>query len=131
MWIALSLMAGLVLVGFLVHETVNQRRLRRDGVHIEGWVVRHDVSSGGRGSGNVSTPVIGFVDAQGRAHEFRAHMSGVRGYPVGGRAPVWYVPGAPKTARIDDSRHRVGNILGPLMGSIVFVGVAFLMIAKG
>ncbi|GAA3164953.1 MULTISPECIES: DUF3592 domain-containing protein [Streptomyces] len=131
MWTALSLLAGLVLIGFLIRETVNQSRLRRRGIHVEGWVVRHDVRSGGRGGGEVSTLVAGFVDAQGRAHEFSAHMSGVRGYPVGGRIPVWYVPGSPKTARIDDSKHRVGNILGPLMGSIVFVGAAVLMIAKG
>jgi len=121
MWLlVLFLLAGLATIGVGIHEVVRQRRLRREGISVDGLVVRHHSqrTQGGR----VVHAVVNFVDAQGGGpHEFRAHGSGVKGLPVGGRAPVRYLPGAPKTARLDTSRQRLLGIVLPFGVGIVFV----------
>ncbi|MFG3257925.1 DUF3592 domain-containing protein [Streptomyces sp. NPDC048172] len=119
MWLlVLCLLTGPVIIAVGIREEAHQRRLRREGVTTEGRVVRHRVSRH-QGS-NSYFAVVGFTDAQGIRHEFEAKVSGVAGLPVGGRAPVRYLPGAPKTARIDGSRQRLWGLALPLL-----VGTAF------
>ena len=119
MWLLmLFLLSGPVIIGVGIREALHDRRLRREGVSIEGLVVRHRSK---RQQGKTTyLAVVNFVDAQGNPHEFEAKSSGVKGLPVGGPAPVHYLPGAPKTARLDISGKRLESIITPFV-----VGIAF------
>ncbi|WP_255955146.1 DUF3592 domain-containing protein [Streptomyces odontomachi] len=129
MWVAMSLVAGLVVLGAGTHEAMIQRRLRRAGIRARGRVVRHRVHSGK--DGPVYFAVVEFVDVQGGRHTFQARSSGVRGLPVGGAVPVRYLPDAPKGARIDLTRRRVGDIAFPLAVGSLFTAIGIWMLATG
>lgn len=120
MWLlfVLFLLAGPAIIGAGIRDVVRRRRLRREGVSVEGLVIRHHAS---RNQGGVDYfAVINFVDARGGSHEFQANGSGVKDLPVGGRAPVRYLPGAPKTACLDTPRQRLLGIALPFG-----IGIAF------
>ncbi|MFC5184884.1 DUF3592 domain-containing protein [Actinomadura harenae] len=125
----LSLLAGLVIIGFGTYEAAHGRRLRRDGVHAEGRVIRHRQERGT--DGVVTYAVVGFVDAQGTTHEFEPTSSGARGLPVGGRVPVLFLPGAPNSARVDRTGRRLAGIVGPLAGGSVFTAIGIWLLATG
>lgn len=125
----LFLLAGPASIGTGIHEVVRQRRFRREGVSAEGLVVRHH-SKRSQG-GFVFYAVINFVDVQGSPHEFQAAGSGVKGLPVGGRAPVRYLPGAPKTARLDTSWQRFLGIVLPFGIGIAFTATGIWGLATG
>ncbi|MBY8862230.1 DUF3592 domain-containing protein [Nocardia sp. CA2R105] len=112
----LSTVAGLLLLGYAVREAVYQRRLRREGIRTEGVVVRHNRQMGTEGG---SHAMVQFVDAQGTLQEFRAAVSGIKGLPVGGRAPVVYLPGVPKSGRLDlASKLRFALLFPAVAGTI-------------
>lgn len=117
------LLTGVVVIGFSMREGAHQRRLRREGIRTEGLVIRHRMETVS-GGGSVAFAVVNFVDAQGGSHEFKCKGSGVWGLPVGGRAPVLYLPGDPETARIDLAWKRFGNVGVPLMIGIVLTASA-------
>lgn len=129
-WVVLVL-PGLLLIARAVREAVEQRRLRRNGAGAGGVVVRHRTRNGGSG-GRAVHAVLSFRDAQGRSHEFEAHVSVPGGLPVGGRVPVLSLPGAPTaTARVDlDStlRTAVGLRLG---GGVFFLVLALVPLLRG
>lgn len=129
MWGAVLLLAGLVVLGLDTHEVVIQHRLRRAGVRVRGVVVRHRGHSGK--DGPVYFAVVEFVDAQGGRHTFQARSSGVKGLPVGGGVPVRYLPDAPKRARIDLTRRRIGDVVFPLAIGILFTAIGISMLATG
>ncbi|WP_329471300.1 DUF3592 domain-containing protein [Streptomyces sp. NBC_01723] len=131
MWSTLLLLAGLAVVGAGIHEAVLQRRLRRAGTRVDGLVVRHHRSTGTRGEGVTYTAVVEFTDAQGCSHQFQARTSGVKRLPVGGRAPVRYLPGAPSTARVDLTGKRVESVVLPLGAGGLFTAVAIWMLLGG
>ena len=119
MWLLfLFLLASPLLIGIGVREALRLRRLRREGVTAVGQVISHRVTGG---MGGASFAVVAFVDARGEPHRFESAASGVKGLPVGGRARVRYLPGAPKTARLDHTRHRTLSVALPLA-----IGTAFL-----
>jgi hypothetical protein len=128
--VLMLLLAGPVTIGFSIYEAAHHRRLLRAGVRAEGMVVRHRRQSSAKG-GTAYFAVVNFVDAQGIPHEFEANSSGVRGLPVGGRAPVVYLPGAPESARLDLSGRRLASILVPLGGGILFTAVGIWMLSTG
>ncbi|MFD8825693.1 DUF3592 domain-containing protein [Streptomyces sp. NPDC059605] len=129
-WIAMSLVAGITLLGFGVHEVMVRRRLRRGGISVGGLVVRHRRSSSGRGDA-VHFAVVEFVDARGGRHTFESGSSGVKGLPVGGRVPVRYVPDAPAQARIDLAGRRIGDVALPFMGGGLFTAAGIWMLVTG
>ncbi|MFT2018445.1 DUF3592 domain-containing protein [Streptomyces sp. 796.1] len=114
-----------------VYEVVLRRRLRRDGVRVEGVVVRHREEVKEEGVSRFA--VVGFVDAQGRSHEFERWASGVRGLPVGGKVRVHYLPDSPDSARIDlPSLRSFLGLAVPLVVSAGFtatLGVAVFQMA--
>lgn len=119
MWLlVLFLVASPALLGVGVREAARQRRLRREGISVQGRVAHHHVT---RGMGGSSYAVVDFVDTEGGSHRFTSRASGVRGLPVGGRAPVRYFPGAPESAQLDLSWHRSLSVVLPLA-----IGTAFL-----
>ncbi|MEU7487056.1 DUF3592 domain-containing protein [Streptomyces sp. NPDC042319] len=131
LWLAvLFLLMGPVVIGFGIREAALQRRLRHEGIRTEGLVVRHRRKSSSEG-GHTTFAVVNFVDAQGGPHEFQAQSSGVKGLPVGGQAPVLYLPGAPKTARLDISSKRVGHLVASSVGGIAFMAIAIWMLSTG
>ncbi|MET8021888.1 DUF3592 domain-containing protein [Streptomyces decoyicus] len=122
----LFIIIGFVGFGYAIREFALQRRLRREGVRAEGVVVRHRSSRSNEGT--VYFAVVNFVDAQGSPHEFEGKASGVKGLPLGGQAPVLYLPSAPQTARIDLSSMR-GTTLGlPLVAGAGFMVCAIAML---
>ncbi|WP_432080972.1 DUF3592 domain-containing protein [Streptomyces sp. WAC 04229] len=131
MWSTLLLLAGLAVLGAGMYEAVLQRRLRRAGASADGLVVRHHRGTGTRGEGVTFTAVVEFTDAQGCSHQFQARTSGVKRLPVGGRAPVRYLPGTPGTARVDLTGKRVESVVLPLGAGGLFVAVAIWMLLGG
>ncbi|MFB7953037.1 MULTISPECIES: DUF3592 domain-containing protein [unclassified Streptomyces] len=130
MWIAMSLVAGVTLLGFGVHEAMIRRRLRRGGIGVSGLVVSHRRSSSGRGDA-VHFAVVEFVDERGGRHTFESGSSGVGGLPVGGRVPVRYVSDAPEHARIDLTGRRIGDVALPFMGGGLFTAVGIWILVTG
>ncbi|MFF2652159.1 DUF3592 domain-containing protein [Streptomyces sp. NPDC058045] len=130
-WLTLAVVGDLVIIAFGVHEAVIQRRLVRDGLRAEGTVISVRQVSNGKGGGHHDVPLVRFVDAQGRAHEFEPNSSVARDIPMGGRAPVIYLPSSPDTARIDGTRIRVLTLGGLLMGALVFTFGAIRLIQMG
>ncbi|MFF2652157.1 DUF3592 domain-containing protein [Streptomyces sp. NPDC058045] len=131
MWLTMTVVADLVLIAFTVHEAVTQWRLRREGLRTWAMVISHRAKSAEKGGGVVYYPLLRFVDAQGRAHEFEPKESGVRGLPVGGRAPVIYLPDAPGTVRVDLTCRRISTFLWALMGITGFTTFAIRLIQMG
>lgn len=129
MWGAVLLLAGLAVLALDAHEVVIQHRLRRAGVCVWGVVVRHRVDFGK--DGPVYFAVVEFGDAQGGRHTFQARSSGVKGLPVGGGVPVRYLPDAPKRARIDLTRRRIGDVAFPLAVGTLFTAIGIWMLATG
>ncbi|WSU40208.1 DUF3592 domain-containing protein [Streptomyces sp. NBC_01089] len=128
--VTLSLLAGLTALGFGTHEAVVQYRLGREGIRVQGLVVRHRVNFGK--DGPVHFAIVEFVDVQGSRHTFQSGSSGVRGLPVGGGVPVRYLPGnAPKSARIDLARRRVKDVAFSLALGTLFSAIGIWMLASG
>jgi hypothetical protein len=121
----LAIVAGLLLFGYAVREAVHQRRLRREGVRTEGVVVRHRRQQGTDGGYHA---VVQFVDAQGTVHEFQAAVSGTKGLPVGGRAPVVYLPGVPKSGRLDLASKLLSALWFPAVAGTVSIFFGILML---
>jgi len=130
-WVAMSLLAGLTLLGFGTREAMIQYRLQREGIRAGGLVVSHHRRSSGKGHGPVYFAVVEFADAQGGRHTLQAGSSGVKGLPVGGGVPVLYLPDAPKAARIDLTRRRIGEVASLLAGGTLFTAVGIWMLATG
>ncbi|GHJ34569.1 hypothetical protein Sm713_01780 [Streptomyces sp. TS71-3] len=131
MWVAMSLLAGLTLLGFGIHEAVVQHRLQREGIPVRGLVVRHRVQHSGRDGGPVHFAVVEFVDAQGGRHTFQAGSSGVKGLPVGGEVPVRYLPQTPRGARIDLRRRRIGEVAARFAGGTLFTAIGIWLLVTG
>lgn len=131
MWVAMSLLAGLTLLGFGTHEAVVQRRLQRDGVRVRGLVVRHHREGSGMDGDPVYFAIVEFADTRGSRHTFQAGSSGVKGFPVGGGVPVRYLPDAPKSARIDLRGRRIGEVTALLAGSTVFTVIGIWLLITG
>ncbi|MGW7572546.1 DUF3592 domain-containing protein [Streptomyces sp. NPDC054765] len=118
------------MIGFGIREAGHQRRLRREGIRTKGLVVRHHRRKSSEG-GTTSFAVINFVDAHGSPHAFQARASGVKGLPVGGSAPVRYLPGAPRSARLDLSPKRLVNFGFPVVAGIGFMAITIWMLSTG
>ncbi|MFZ3598523.1 DUF3592 domain-containing protein [Streptomyces sp. BH104] len=127
----MSLLAGLAVLGFGVRETVVQYRLQREGIRAGGLVVRHERSDTGRHGGPVHFAVVEFVDTSGGRHTFQAGSSGVKGLPVGGGVPVRYLPDAPKSARIDLTGRRAGEVTALLGGGALFTAIGVWLLVTG
>lgn len=127
-WV-LILLIGLVVIGAGIRESAHQRRLPREGIQTEGLVIRHHRTSGGWGR-TVDFAVVTFADAQGTQQQFRSRVSGVKGLPVGCRAPVLYLPGAPQTARIDLASNRLASTGVPLVVGIALTAAAIWMLGR-
>ncbi|MFG2226633.1 DUF3592 domain-containing protein [Streptomyces sp. NPDC048644] len=131
MWVALSLLAGLTVLGFGTREAVIQHRLQREGIRSRGLVIRHHMSRSDGDGSPVYFAVVEFVDAQGSRHAFQSGSSGVKGLPVGGRVPVRYLPDAPETARIDLIRRRFGDVASLLAVGSLSTAAGIWMLATG
>lgn len=131
MWVAMSLLAGLTVIGFGIHEAMVQHRLQREGIRVRGLVVRHHVEGSEMDGGLVYFAVVEFVDAHGSRHTFQAGSSGVKGLPVGGGVPVRYLPEAPKSARIDLRGRRIAEVAARLAGGALFTALGIWMLATG
>ncbi|MER8161282.1 DUF3592 domain-containing protein [Streptomyces sp. NPDC094472] len=131
MWLLwLFLLAGPVIIGIGIREAALQRRLLREGIHTDGLVVRHRIKHT-VGKKPIYFAVVSFGDAQGNQHEFESNLSGVEGLPVSGRAPVLYLPGAPKSARLDVSSKRIGGIVLAFAIGIVWTAVPIWLLSGG
>jgi len=125
----LFLLIGLGLLGYSGYEVVQQRTLDRDGVRTEGEVVRHRRTSSNENPRKPAlTAIVRFADAQGQVHEVTAGSSGVEGLPVGGRAPVRYLPGSPRTARVDLPSKQRQRLIALPAGGAIFTTVALIML---
>ncbi|MFD7299223.1 DUF3592 domain-containing protein [Streptomyces sp. NPDC059897] len=131
MWIAMSLLAGLTVLGFGVREVVVQYRIQREGIRAGGRVVRHARGDAGRHGGPVYFAVVEFVDTYGGRHTFEAGSSGVKGLPVGGGVPVRYLPDAPKSARIDLTGRRVGEVTALFGVGALFTAIGIFLLVTG
>lgn len=122
----LTVLCGLLVIGFAVYEIALQRRLWREGIRVQGVVVRHVVRRS-------TSPhaVVGFVDADGEPHEHQSALSGTRKLPVGRQVPVIYLPGAPQKARIDISSRRWGEVAIPAVFGTVFTAFGILWMVSG
>lgn len=129
-WLPVLLLAGPVIIGIGIWEAAHRHRLQREGNRTDGLVVRHHKTKG-LGKTTNHFAVVNFVDAQGNRHEFQANVSGVEGLPVGRHAPVIYLPGNPKNARLDIASKRLWSIVLPLMIGITFTAVAIWMFSRG
>ncbi|NLU68225.1 DUF3592 domain-containing protein [Streptomyces sp. HNM0574] len=129
-WGALSLLAGLAVLGFGIREVLTQLRLQREGIRAVGTVVRHHESHSGN-SGPSYFAVVEFLDARGGRHTFQAASSGVKGLPVGGPAPVLYRPDDPETARIALTGRRIGDVVLLLTFGTVFTATGIWLLATG
>ena len=123
----LFLLAGPVIIGIGSREAALQRRLLREGIRTDGLVVRHRIKN------SLGKPiyfaVVSFVDAQGNQQEFESDLSGVKGLPVSSPAPVLYLPGAPKSARLDLSSKRIGGIAFVLAIGIVWTALPIWLLS--
>lgn len=61
MWIAMSLLAALTILGFGIREVMFQHRLQRGGTRASGPVVHHRMSSSGEEGGPVCLAVVEFA----------------------------------------------------------------------
>jgi hypothetical protein len=125
MWAAgLLLVIGPVVLVFAGRESRIQRRLRAVGSRTLGEVTRYQRSADAE-SGSVSYfPVVSYRDEAGAVHECRSVRSASpQTWPIGRPVPVVYLPGQPKTARLDVRSQRVLAI-----GVMMFVGVAFIAV---
>ncbi|MFI6376953.1 DUF3592 domain-containing protein [Streptomyces sp. NPDC050546] len=129
-WVAMSLLAGLTVLGFGTREAMFQHRLRREGIRVRGLVVRHRVESSAK-DGTFYFAVVEFVDAQGGRHTIESRSSGVKGLPVGGGVPVRYLPGGPEDARIDLTGRRIGEIGSLFAVGALFTAIGIWMLATG
>ncbi|MFI1227630.1 MULTISPECIES: DUF3592 domain-containing protein [unclassified Streptomyces] len=127
----MSLLGGVILLGFGTREATIQSRLRREGIRAGGLVIRHHRSSSGKVHGTVFFAVVEFVDALGSRHTFQAGSSGVKGLPVGSGVPVVYLAEAPKTARINLTRRGIGEVASLLAGGTLFTVIGIWMLATG
>ncbi|MER8153645.1 DUF3592 domain-containing protein [Streptomyces sp. NPDC094472] len=131
MWLLwLFLLTGPVIIGIGIREAALQRRLLREGIRTDGLVVRHRITHS-VGKKPVYFAVVNFNDAQGNPHEFESNLSGVGGLPVSGRAPVLYLPGAPKSARLDLSSKRIGGIALVLAIGTVWTVLPIWLLSSG
>ncbi|MDJ1134440.1 DUF3592 domain-containing protein [Streptomyces iconiensis] len=127
--LVLFLLAGPVIIGIGIYEAAHHRRLRREGIGTEGLVVRYRSE---RRQGSISYfAVVNFADAQGSPHEFESRVSGVKGLPVGGRAPVRYLPGAPQSARLDLAPKRFWSVALPVGIGIAFTAAGIWGVSTG
>ena len=117
----LFLLAGPVIIGIGIREAALQRRLLREGIRTDGVVVRHRATHS-VGNKPVYFAVLNFVDETGSGHEFESKLSGVKGPSVNSRAPVLYLPGRPKSARLDLSSKRIG-------GAVLVFGIGIVWTA--
>ncbi|MGP3972734.1 DUF3592 domain-containing protein [Streptomyces sp. 8N114] len=131
MWLLwLFLLAGPVIIGIGIREAALQRRLLREGIRTDGLVVRHRIKQS-LGKKPAYFAVVNFVDAQGNQHEFECNVSGVKGLPVSSRAPVLYLSGAPKSARLDLSSKRIGGTVLVFTIGIVWTALPIWLLSNG
>lgn len=131
-WVAMCLLAGLTVLAVGAREAVLQRRLQREGIRVRGLVVRHRLNSAGRDGGPpVRFAMVEFVDTRGSRHTFQSRSSGVKGLPVGAGVPVCYLHEAPKSARIDLARRRIGDTTALLAGGALFTSLGVWLLATG
>ncbi|MFJ3230733.1 DUF3592 domain-containing protein [Streptomyces sp. NPDC086787] len=117
--IGLAVLVGLAGLWASAREARLQMRLSRHGLHAEGVVVDQAHEPGD----DSSTPVIEFIDRQGRRVRFRPPTTAT-GLDLGTRAPVAYLPEKPKSARVFTRKYRLHEIVALFFGSMIFLGVA-------
>jgi hypothetical protein len=76
-----ALWAPLLLIG-AAFEVRTQRRLRQEGIRVQGKVVRHEQDPDSE-SRNVHFPIVAFTSADGQTHECRTSYSGTHDPPTG------------------------------------------------
>jgi hypothetical protein len=132
MWLLyVMLVAGpLVLVGAAV-EARTQRRLRREGVRVEGTVVRHEVETDASTEGRSALfAIVAYPDAHGATHECRSVSSGTRNWPIGRSVPVVYLPQSPAKGRIDTASQRRMSVGVLLIVGLIFTALPLVLLAK-
>src|SRR5262245_51045898 len=117
--IGLAILVGLVGLWASAREARLQMRLSRYGLRAEGVVVDQEHEPGD----DTSTPVVEFIDGQGRRVRFRPPMTAT-GLDLGTRVPVAYLPERPKSARVFTRKYRLHAIVGLFIGAMLFLGVA-------
>ncbi|MFG2525797.1 DUF3592 domain-containing protein [Streptomyces sp. NPDC048527] len=123
------LLLGPLLWVFAWREVRARRRLRYEGIRAVGIVVRHERKvSGTEGTAHVYFPVVAFTDADGAPRECRSAYSGRRGWPVGRKVPVLYLPGTPATAVIDIWAQRVSRVAVLVAAGMVLIAVPLIFL---
>ncbi|MER5302805.1 DUF3592 domain-containing protein [Streptomyces lasiicapitis] len=119
--IGLAVLVGLAGLWAGAREARLQMRLSRYGLRAEGVVVDLEREPGD----DCSTPVIEFIDRQGRPSRFRPVATG-QGLELalGTHVPVVYLPERPGSARVFTRKHRLSPIVALFAGAMLFLGVA-------
>ncbi|MEU9338475.1 DUF3592 domain-containing protein [Streptomyces sp. NPDC048290] len=121
MGVTVFLLIGLAVLAYGLYEAQLHYRLRRHGIRVMGIVARHESSSGGGPSLRL---VVQFVDEQGQVHEARNREPERMTLRIGGQAPVVYLPGAPRTARIDDGGRSLWRLVLVVGLGCLFTGLS-------
>jgi hypothetical protein len=117
---ALCVAIGLFLYGCALRDARLVRRLRRQGIRTEGFVVANIVNRRER----TQAPVIQFYDHQGLEVEFTPAILGAGlGLANGRRVGVVYLPGDSRKARVWMRRHRLGPMAALALGGTIFLGL--------
>ncbi|MEU6216733.1 DUF3592 domain-containing protein [Streptomyces sp. NPDC047022] len=117
--IGLAVLVGLVGLWASAREARLQMRLSRYGLHAEGVVVDQEHETGD----DSSTPVIEFIDRQGRPVRFRPPTTAT-GLDLGTHVPVAYLPERPESARVFTWKYRLHQIVGLFLFAMMFLGTA-------
>jgi hypothetical protein len=121
--------APLLLIG-AAFEVRTQRRLRQEGIRVQGKVVRHEQDPDSE-SRNVYFPIVAFASADGQTHECRTSYSGRRRFPIGQTMPVLYLPESPRTCVIDTRAQRWSKAgLLVLLGGVFATVCAVLLLGR-
>ncbi|MDF3290708.1 DUF3592 domain-containing protein [Streptomyces silvisoli] len=124
----LFLVVGLLSIGYSFFLNARHRRLRREGVPVQGVVVRHVRHSGGEG-GSTYHAVVNFTDADGNPREYQIPVSGVKGLPVGGQVALLYLPGAPNKVGVALASKRRQEIAIPAVVGSLFIATAIFFMS--
>lgn len=129
--LVLLFLLGPVTLWFSSREMRLQRRPQREGVRVQGIVVRYKRM---RADENVSlSPMVAFSDADGHPREIRSVSSGTGRWPIGLQEPVVHLPGAPSTAPIDLSSERRGiaTVLIVVSGFFTIAPIVIMVLGLG
>jgi Protein of unknown function (DUF3592) len=126
-WVSVMLLfVGAAMLAGAWRETLMQSRLRREGVRAEGTVMRNERDPDLEGIRR-TFPIVAYTDTAGDRRECRGAMGSRYGWPVDKQVEVLYLPGRPRTARIDTTSQRVAAISVLVLGGLALMAVGVLI----